>query len=883
MRIRRIEVRNFRKLVEHTVIAPVADGMTIISGDNEDGKSTLLQAVRTVLFDRHTLTGNDADAMQPFGHKGRPEIGLDFEIDGAMYRLRKGFCQKPSAELEIPGGRLTGMAVEDKLQELLRFRAPGRGASRADEHHGICGLFWVEQGRAFAPISVSADNRSVLTGALEGEVGQVLGGARGRALKDAVARHYAEFFTRTGRETGALAEISRNLDELTSRVASQREQLRQYDARVEELAKIRDRLSNYRKLGTLAKAQTDFAEAEAQMKELEALRRGVTDARNAKALADAGLQGPAAALRQRGEAVARAARCTDDLSSADAAAKLAQAEVESCTDALKEASAGLQGSETRLADSERILRSIEREYQRKALAEETSRLSRLLTDARAAEERSIVARGKAALTKVDANGLKKLRSLEERRVQAIAALAGSSTLIRFDLEREGSVEVGGSAAPRSGEISIAEPITIRIADVGSLSVIPGGSELPARREAAEKAARDLREALRKVDVASFAEAETSWEECQRHRQESKNQADIVAALAPEGIETLASRVAEAQAMLARFQQEPESTPGSDLDEARTAHNMASEEAVRLHRRRELAQEALGKAREQAARAAALLQSAGSAAAEAVAELKSARDEISDEELRKAQSEAGNRAALALAALEAAESALCAAGPELRELRLEQTCDALANIRKDIDELERSAERVGIELHAAGQRGLGEELEELEGQRTLADAKHRSLARQAASIKLLHEAICRAEKIAREAFLAPVQSRVKPYLGFLIPDAELVLSENDLAVAYLRRGGQDEPYESLSVGAREQLAVLTRLAFADLLRERSIVAPVILDDALVNSDPSRFESMLLALRRAARELQIIVLTCHEAAWMQSGAPVIRLAACVERHS
>jgi len=110
---------------------------------------------------------------------------------------------------------------------------------------------------------------------------------------------------------------------------------------------------------------------------------------------------------------------------------------------------------------------------------------------------------------------------------------------------------------------------------------------------------------------------------------------------------------------------------------------------------------------------------------------------------------------------------------------------------------------------------------------------------------------RAEQHAREAFLAPVQKRVQPYLRLLLPESELVLSEDDLGVTALRRNGQDEPFELLSVGAREQIAVLTRLAFADLLRERGVVAPVVLDDALVNSDPRRFERMLLAIRRAAK--------------------------------
>jgi predicted ATP-binding protein involved in virulence len=49
---RRIAVRNFRKLVSPAVIDGLREGVTIIAGDNEEGKSTLLLAIRTGLFER---------------------------------------------------------------------------------------------------------------------------------------------------------------------------------------------------------------------------------------------------------------------------------------------------------------------------------------------------------------------------------------------------------------------------------------------------------------------------------------------------------------------------------------------------------------------------------------------------------------------------------------------------------------------------------------------------------------------------------------------------------------------------------------------------------------------------------------------------------------
>ena len=74
-------------------------------------------------------------------------------------------------------------------------------------------------------------------------------------------------------------------------------------------------------------------------------------------------------------------------------------------------------------------------------------------------------------------------------------------------------------------------------------------------------------------------------------------------------------------------------------------------------------------------------------------------------------------------------------------------------------------------------------------------------------------------------------------------------------------------------------MLTRLALADLLREKGRPVVLILDDPLVNSDDERFWRMELALRKAAdSSLQIVILTCHEARYEALGAKIIRLADC-----
>src|SRR6185503_2739248 len=114
---------------------------------------------------------------------------------------------------------------------------------------------------------------------------------------------------------------------------------------------------------------------------------------------------------------------------------------------------------------------------------------------------------------------------------------------------------------------------------------------------------------------------------------------------------------------------------------------------------------------------------------------------------------------------------------------------------------------------------------------------------------------------------------------LFPGGELSIEGATLRAAALHRDGAREELASLSVGTREQLAVLVRLALAGLLKEREGEAPcLILDDALVYADEWRFEAMKAILQRAARDLQILVLTCRPREYFGLDACYLRLENC-----
>jgi hypothetical protein len=139
-----------------------------------------------------------------------------------------------------------------------------------------------------------------------------------------------------------------------------------------------------------------------------------------------------------------------------------------------------------------------------------------------------------------------------------------------------------------------------------------------------------------------------------------------------------------------------------------------------------------------------------------------------------------------------------------------------------------------------------------------------LSEEAEVLALLRHTLEAAQSDASRKYLTPITLRVEPYVRRLLPNASLSFGE-DFRPHALTRSGREELADDLSKGTQEQLAVLTRLAFADLLLAKGKPASLVLDDALVFADDDRFETMSEILAEAGQRMQVIVLSCHASAY------------------
>ncbi|MFO1068978.1 MAG: AAA family ATPase [Geminicoccaceae bacterium] len=883
MRLRRVEIREFRKLAGPLVLDGIGDGLTVIGGDNEEGKSTVLAALKAGLFEHHTVGGQVREAMTPYGG-GTPEVTIEFTLGGGSYRLVKAF-RRGGVKLETPQGRLADEAAEQRLVELLRFeRRSGRAEARP-QHRGLQAVFWVDQGTTFAGFDSLTASRNRLAAAVEAETGKVAAGDRARRLLETAEAETLRYFTAgTGRETGELAEAAKRLqalqkerDELAARLAA-------HGQRVDRLARLRDERRRLLADDEAGRARAQATAARDALRAVESLEAELR-------LAEGEVQVLEAEWQRLRDADAARRQLQDGISAAaneirQSSARLAEAKA--AVDAADQVAAVAVGAETALVERVTAAEAaVEAARRRRELVDLDRGLNRLRADLAGAETAAKAVRTLKA--RLDAEPVTEAKLKAARKADAELAiarqgLAAVATTLEFQPEPGATVRVGGRVVDPVAGLRLTEPTEVELLPFGRIMVIPGAGDLDSRRQACRKAEEALQRALAAMAAASLPEAEARGAErvlAERELRDAEQRLQLVLqGHDAASVAALEQQVASAEAQRDRLAAALDGV--ADDGDVETA-------ASRLGGLRRELEVARAETQRTARHAAALRADLGHLSGG----LEQRRQQQQGLERQLAELVARQDDAALAAALQASATAsaaarqrrveleqrLKAADPEFARQRLALAERRAAELAAEAERVERAIRDVEVELRSTGADADGERHEELKGLVERAEADGARLRRTGLAWRLLRDELTAEIARARDALLAPVRERLQPYLARLFGDAELVIDSDSLVPTHLRRGDVPEPLEGLSVGSREQIAVLVRLALASLLRDREGEAPcLVLDDALVYADEHRFEVMKTILQQAAAQMQIVILTCRPRDYRGLSGRFLRLEDC-----
>lgn len=870
-----LELANFRKFRDPLRIEGFTGGLNIVVEPNETGKSTLLEALRAAFFVRHSAKTELVRSFLPIGDDVAPRVGVAFHAGGKAWTLEKQFMRAPYVRLASAAGRQESDAAEEALQTLLGFdRGNNRGTDL--ETRGPLGMLWVEQASALAVEGPNPIVRNSVRSVLESEVGAVTGGRRFDAIRANVETAYAALRTgRTRQSRGELAAAENRLAEATADRERLETALRGYEQALADLDNARARLK------LLEREIVDPEAAEQRRQLVEDLKVGES--------AQLRLSAAEAQHGQSDEQVKAAEGRVERLDVAERRMEEARTGFDEKTKVRGEAKAAADAA----VSEEKKLRSKvdaarkERERCEKMLAEARSRADAF---ARAAGRKRVIA-ALDALTDLEARA-ESLASdaqcpFDEDDLGELSCLERDVLEARARFEA-GTVKVDVEPAPGIGvlvdgvdvdvdSIDILGPTRITLGAAGSILVRPPegtGRAIEAELAVAEElfAAK-----LRALDVTSHAEGARRLERAGSAARELETvdkqietacPGDPSLGLAPgaDALRAFAAPLSAEEAML--------TAPGDDLDALGKSMDDARGEEAADVTRHDLARIDLGKAEQALAAAAAELSLAD-------AEAKAAGKHIDD------MLAAGDREKLAadLAELQRVRAAKLEA---LEAARAGATSYDVPAIRRRIDNFDRGATRAGeerIELNRRiasletivlrdGTMGPAGQVAAAREEEDAAAALVARLGREADVLEHLRETLAAAAAEASRTFLAPVTRRAARYVERLLPGAELAFDE-DLALASVDRAGLHESCADLSRGTQEQLAILTRLAFADLLLEDGAPVSLILDDPFVYSDDTRLETMTDILKEASERMQVILLTCRSKAFRHVDAHRIEL--------
>lgn len=870
VRLQRLKLENWRGVTQREI--EFSAGVTVVEGPNEIGKSTIVEALQALFNDLDSSKTQRIKAIAPVGQDVGSKVELALTVAEHQLIYAKTYNKKSATVLSVSGAQTLQLSGREAHEWVVEFLAAHVDmdlwrALLVDQSDTL-GKANLQASQGLAKALDEAAGNSSEDSGIDGDVD---GRVEDTTLYTAVVAEYEQYFTlKTGKPKAVLLELEK-------RVAQSEEGLAQAQAALQEIAA--DTQEQERCAAEVLRLQTQLPglEAQAQAQEhawtqLSSLQEQQASKQQELAIAQKLLQGLQQTLGARAELAqdilsskARVVREQELGAPMQAKAQQFKSQMEATREGqgklraklaqarasvnLAAADAQYYVSHTKLLQLEKNLHQLQgleaQMSEHLKITKATNINDGVVEQFRAAETALAVVEGRrdTAATTFELQAYKTLTATVDGQEIELESGQQSNGVIAKEivLDLPGTAKITLKPSTSVAEIQDAlNQAQAQLASLSSTYAVAGSGpaqQINAQRHQAQTELDKLRSQQQQLlgdsslveiehEVASLRSATTGYvaqrtletelpssgSDAQRKlEQAQKNQTSLEA-----GLEEQRQLEEEQRAQYDEV----------DADYRLIQQNLDGLSATLAEKQSRLAQEKEANSDEAAQAAMTAQQSVVTQLDASVAELAAAWQAANPEAVKELRDNARLVCARATEDLTKSQRRL--------DVLLDRLQHAQADGRFDAAEAADNANKqLSRELHA--------------------------LQRRAQAAKRLWTCLAEHRSHSRQAYVKPLKVAVEALGAIVFGVGFKVELDEDWSLVSRTLDGKTLPFTALSIGAREQLGILLRLAAGQVTADQGGV-PLIIDDALGFSDPTRLSTMGAAIAAAGRKAQVIILTC-----------------------
>ena len=875
MRLLRLRLANYRG-IDKSEVRFGSNGITIVEGPNETGKTSLGEAIRLLFDYLDSSKHRSIDAIRPVHLDAGPEIELEAESGPYVFTYFKKFYKKPETTLKITSPKPenhTGREAHERADEILRETID------VDLWKALC----IQQGEGVQQANLS--NQTSLSAALDVAAGGHQADLREESLFEKVWEAYGRYFTESGKEKKELQEAKKAQAEAETEVSSLEEQIQNIEKDIERAAELSGELERLKKQER--NLRRDILEYTKSLDEIKSLENVLETARLKLESAQKSEQVAKRDKKDRQDLIDAVSKAHRKHAGSVESIKASTASVKKVVADMERVQSDSFAAEAQRKEAELLLnlRRADFDYfnnklHLEQLKERKARIDLAWEEAAWAEEL-------LAKNSVDEETLKAIMKAERSLIitQSKLGIGAPNVLLRGLTNLDFQIDDEQTTIAQDEERSLSVSDRVRVTIPGYLQMeLTAGSSSSNLLKKVEDAKQKLDAACNDAGVNNADEARQSFDVRREAQQsivrqkkiETENLRDLT-------YEELERKVIGLGKSVPAYPTDrvPEPNLSPDLESAekelRSAEVGVENSNAWEEARMELdaAREVRDGVSEQHQKERVKLDLDADELKRVEGELERSRKTTPDDDLESELSKFAKTVYTEEENVKSAETDLSGKEPD-RVRTLEETAKgSLQTVEKKREAAQEENTEVRTRLKLLGEEGLHETLHAAQSHLDHIQQENAAMFRRGSAAKLLYVTMKEERNKARLAYVAPLKEKIER-LGRLVfnNSFEVEVTEN-LEVASRTMDGSNVPFESLSGGTKEQISLISRLACA-MTVSKDGGAALMLDDALGYTDPARLKLMGAVLAKAGRECQIIILTCVPDRYSNVGeATVVRL--------